>query len=388
MRWRTLLVLPALCLFLAGCDKHPAKKPDPTKGVVTGIVLCADTGKPARFATVTLSLAPKKEDKGQEGKGDQGGPLPSTETAMTDLDGRFRMEAVEPGRYYAFATLEGYLDPMRGLDFDSIDAVEGDRAQEVEALSQWKDHLSEVTVHVHRTSDISLELERGAEIGGAVSFDDGSPAVGMHFELLRKTEKNAWANVGLALLSDWSLAAVSDGHGRFNLTNLPAGEYKVCAMMPVGAQDSAARVCLGNVFRRKDAKTVKVRAGEIAGGVEIVIPLAGLHKVGGTVSAVADGKAVGQGTVQLLYADDREKARETKLAEDGSFSFEFVAEGKYIVQVSGAQDAEDKNAAHSDAESARDKPKHYADKEIPVTVMGDVDDLQIGVSPAGAQKTQ
>jgi hypothetical protein len=389
LRW--LLVLPALGLFLTACDKHAAKKPDPTKGVVTGIVLCADTGKPARFATVTLSLAPKKEDKDQADKGDQGAPLPSTETAMTDLDGRFRMEAVEPGRYYAFATLEGYLDPMRSLDFDRIDAIEGDRAQEVEALSQWKDHITELSVHVHRTSEITLEMERGAEIGGTVSFDDGSPAAGMHFELLRKTgktEKPAWANVGLALLSDWSLSAVSDGHGRFSLTNLPAGEYKVCAMMPVGAQDSAARVCLGNVFRRKDAKTVKVSAGEIANGLEIVIPLSGLHKVEGTVSAIADGKPVGQGAVQLLYADDREKARETRLADDGTFSFDFVAEGKYIVAVIGAQDAGNKDAVHVDAEPPTEMPRHYADKEAPVTVIGDVDDLQIGLPVLGAQKPQ
>jgi hypothetical protein len=92
-RLRWLSILSIACLLVVGCNKFQRKKPDPTKGVVAGIVLCADTGKPARFATVILSSAPKNGEKN-----DQGDPLPATEFAVTDLDGRFRMEAVQPGR--------------------------------------------------------------------------------------------------------------------------------------------------------------------------------------------------------------------------------------------------------------------------------------------------
>jgi hypothetical protein len=46
LRW--LSIPPIACLLLAGCNKFQRKQPDPTKGVVTGVVLCADTGKPAR----------------------------------------------------------------------------------------------------------------------------------------------------------------------------------------------------------------------------------------------------------------------------------------------------------------------------------------------------
>jgi hypothetical protein len=47
----------------------------------------------------------------------------------------------------------------------------------------------------------------------------------------------------------------------------------------------------------------------------------GLHGVAGNVAALADGHALCRGTVRLLYADDREKARESLIMEDGSFSF-------------------------------------------------------------------
>ena len=65
LRW--LPVLFFACLCVDGCgSRHPPKKPDPTKGTVTGVVICEDTGKPARFATVTLTAAPAEDaSKGQ-----------------------------------------------------------------------------------------------------------------------------------------------------------------------------------------------------------------------------------------------------------------------------------------------------------------------------------
>jgi len=157
-----------------------------------------------------------------------------------------------------------------------------------------------------------------------VTFDDGTPAIGMHFQLFRKTEKGAFTGVGLALMDSWTIHALSDSRGRFSLTNLPAGEYTVCTLMPADEESAAPRVCLGDVFRRKNAKTVKVGAGETASGVDIEIPLSGLHTVSGAVTALADGHPINHGTVRLLYADDREKARETALVEDGTYSMEYV----------------------------------------------------------------
>jgi hypothetical protein len=393
-RLHWLSILPLVCLLVAGCDHRP-KKPDPTKGVVEGIVLCADTGKPARFAMVTLSAAPKTNTSERPGMIDMDMPLPATETAITGLDGRFRIEAVEPGHYYAFATQEGYLDPLNGLDIARLVGLSSDKERDLDAIAQWKDHLVEVTASVHRTSEMSLTMERAAEIGGTVTFDDGSPAIGMHFQLLRKTAKSGLTEVGLALFDGWSIRAVSDGHGRYSVTNLPAGEYAVCALMPSDSQDAAPRVCLGNTLRKRDAKTVKVQAGEIAGGADIVIPLAGLHTVAGTVTAVADGHALAKGTVRLLYADDREKARETAIQDDGSFSFEYVAEGKYILQLSGAQDAEQKasDSTNADSQAASAKapaPVAYMDKETSIIVMGDRNDIQImlGAAQQDATKTR
>jgi hypothetical protein len=390
-RLRGLWIFSLVCLLLAGCDHRP-KKPDPTKGAVTGIVLCADTGKPARFATVTLSAAPKASAK-TDAIGDQNSPLPATETAVTDLNGRFRIEAVEPGRYYAFATQDGYLDPLNGLDFAQLDALGTDKERNLDAIDQWKNHMVELTASVHKTTEVSLQIERAAEIGGTVTFDDGSPAIGMHFQLFRKSRNSGLTEVGLPLFDGWSTRAVSDSHGHFSVTNLPAGEYAVCALMPSESQDAAPRVCLGNTFRKKDAATVKVQGGEIAAGADVVIPLSGLHGVAGTITALTDGHALGHGTVRLLYADDREKARETSILDDGSFSLQYVAEGNYILAVSGAQDAEQKAAepGPDSSQATAAKPAlivPYTDKEIPLAVLNDMDEIQVPLAAAPQDKPQ
>jgi hypothetical protein len=369
--------------LLAGCNQFAHKKPDANKGVVTGIVLCADTGKPARFATVTLTTAPKPGEKS-----DDEAPLPAAETTITDLDGRFRLDAVQPGHYYAFATLEGYLDPTLAFDPDKLKSLPTGWEQHHYVIDQWKDHLAEVTVAAHKTADVSIEIERGAEIAGTVTYDDGSPAIGMHFQLLRKTEKGEMNPVGLSLMDSWTIHAISDGHGRYALTNLLHGEYAVCTLLPAEAENSAPRVCLGNTFRKKESKTVKLRAGEIASGTDIEIPLSGLHTLSGTVSALADGHALNHATLRLLYADDREPARETALLEDGSFSFDYVPEGNFILAVNDAMDAPQKvseTGNSADAASAKTPDDiRYADKEIPLTVMGDVEDVNLAVSPASA----
>lgn len=377
LRWFPILCV--VCIYICGCGgRHRPKPPDPTKGSVTGIVICDDTGKPARFATVTLTAVIVKNSRVESE-----GPLPPLENADTDLEGRFRMEAVEPGHYYAFATLEGYLDPERAIDFAKLEGLASDEERSLEAIREWKDQMVEVTVSVHRSSEITIHLARASEITGTVTYDDGSPAIGMHFGLLRKTAANGWTGVGLALFSDWKIQSTSDSHGRYSLTNLPAGEYKVCALLPAVDEEAAPRVCLGNTFRSRNAAAIKVKAGETASGTDIVIPLSGLHRVAGVATAVIDGHALGRGKVQLLYADDREVARKTSLLEDGTFEFGFVPDGRYILQLSGAADAEQPRGD----ESKTVAPQTYLEKEMPLLVAGEMETINLSVSARPTDKT-
>jgi dipeptidyl aminopeptidase/acylaminoacyl peptidase len=99
--------------------------------------------------------------------------------------------------------------------------------------------------------------------------------------------------------------------------------------------------------------------------------------VSGSVTALFDGHPVQHGTVRLLNADDREKARETELDDDGSFTFEYVPKDNYVLVVTGARD-EPKDAA----------VRPYADKEIPLAVVNDLEGISLSLSTPAAPRAQ
>lgn len=375
-----------LLLLLAGCDRHPRSKPDPSKGTVTGIVLCSDTGKPARFAKVSLTaVRSEKEPSNEE-------PLPSIAGIMSGLDGRFRIEAVPPGRYYAFATLPGYLDPAKGIDLVHILGENKDEYnQHAAAINAWKDHLVEVDVVAGRTDEVNITIERAAELSGKVEYDDGSPAIGVHFQLLRKSEKYGFSIVGARLFSAWSITTESDSHGRYLLTDLAPGEYTVCAMLPTDVEESSPHFCLGNVFRISKAQTIKLSEGQQLSDVDLTIPLTGLHDVHGNISAQTDGHNITNATIQLLYADDRSTALETAPDTNGDYWFDSVPDGNYILKIVKASD-ENRSTTSKDAKGkevvTQLPPCHYPTKELPIELKEDVEGLDVQLAACNEQKPE
>jgi hypothetical protein len=374
------------CLALSGCpDDNSPRKPDPTKGTVTGLVLCSDTGKPARFATVMLLRA---YDPKTAGVGPDKDSVDLDETGTTGLDGRFKIEAVPPGDYYAFATLDGYIDPTLAVDENRLGSEASQREKLIDEIDQWKDHLVKLTVAAQHVSDVSVSIDRGAEIDGNISYDDSSAAIGIRFTVLRKTEKDRWIKIG-SNGDDAAIEEKSDGRGRYSIPDLPDGEYKVCALLPVKDENASPKFCFGGGFRIDKAETVKVSAGETHNGVDIVLPLDGLFTVAGNITAGTDAHAPSQATVHLLYADDRAEARQTPMLKDGSFSFDYVPAGSYILQVANAQDIAANAPAQAnggqngdgsgDAPQATPQVHKYMDKETPLTVQSDMDDVQVNV---------
>jgi len=361
-----------LCLMLYDCgpsSRFAPRKPDPTKGTVTGTVICSDTGKPARFATVELMPGPNNPT---------GDNAPGDETTETDLDGKFKIEAVKPGDYFVFATLDGYLNPLYGIDFDRIDPKADDKQQNADVIEQWKEHMEQISVTAHNTTDFTIQIERGAEVSGTVTYDDSSPAIGMRFALYRKNGKGAWTSVGQHSENDFSLEAKSDTRGRYTVTNLPAGEYAVCTLLPGDNQPGSPQLCLGNVFRKRDARTVTAAAGESVSGADMVIPLNAIHAVAGSLLQAITGKAPTKARLHLLYADDHEEAMAVDMFDDGSFLFPFVPQGSYILAVTDASYTETVTTTAPDGSSNATSKEHpLAKREMAVMVDGDVKDIRV-----------
>ena len=251
MLGRLLWFSSALCFSLHDCgtvSRFAPIAPDPAKGTVTGTVICADTGKPARFATVELV-------RSTVGTGEEKSSEPAT--AITGLDGKFSFQGVTPGDYYAFATLDGYLNPLYGVDFGAVDTNASDDKVNAELIDQWKEHMVNVSVSAQHASDASFSIERGAEISGTVTYDDGSPAAGLRLALYRKNAKGGWSGVGPQFLDSFPLDEKIGARGRYSIANLPAGEYIVCSLLPGDNRANSLQVCPGNTFRKRDAKSLR-----------------------------------------------------------------------------------------------------------------------------------
>ncbi len=397
------LILFSIGLSLAAPGswaQQPAKNVGTGVGSVSGSVSCSDTNAPARFAVVTLLPIPA------EGVAKQPQQT-SSAIATTDLDGRFAMARVPAGKYFVLGRLAGYLNPLAAFGTDQLQHLSEDTRKELMAA------IPVVTVQADQPVSIDVRLEHAATLAGTVLYDDGSPAVGLDVGLIRKRADGTVEQVEGDLVNNVNpfegAHATTDDRGRYTLIGLPAGEYAAVAKLPatwisanakldgtgtalsiVSHDGNAMAVYSGNVFRERDAKFTKLGNGDTATGVDMGIPLGGLHVLRGTVTAKRDGHALNKGHVLLLYADDRMEMRSTDVQQDGSFEFEYVPEDRYILEVKAGQDVEQVQMHQFNSNYTDEKVMgRYGAAELPVVVQGDMSGIVLVVpDAAGASVAQ
>jgi hypothetical protein len=368
-----------------------AKKIDAATGSVTGIVSCADTNAPARFAVVTLERVPEGTAESPEKEHEM---PPMNATATTDLDGRFVLEKVPVGRYFVIGLLSGYMGPLSRFDREEL------RQPSADALKQMLQTVPTVSVEMNQVAQVNLRLDHATELSGTVLYDDGSPAIHLPVHLFHKDKNGEITPVDGLLLSSSALFGSennTDDRGRYSIIGVPPGEFVVSVSMQttkmevgglIGRGLSFGRsggggqlhIYTGNKFRLKQAKLIKAGEGEQLGGIDITIPLATLHTVKGTVTAKRDGHALSGGTVSLVTADDQTQTQFAEIDQEGHFELPYVAEDRYTLRALGGQDVEliQRHQFNSNYTEAK-VLKTYAEAEIPLTVQGDVSSIEIAV---------
>jgi hypothetical protein len=114
--------------------------------------------------------------------------------------------------------------------------------------------------------------------------------------------------------------------------------------------------------------------GEERPGEDVSLPLSKLHKVQGVLLSKRDGHVLNNGSVSLLFADDRTQLGSTEIGEGNeNFDFPFVPEGDYVLKVNSAADArfdEIPNSPHSVPPSwtKTTKVHEYGTTEVPLHV--------------------
>jgi hypothetical protein len=317
-----------------------------TFGSIIGHVYCADTNAPARMAKVLLL---PKANSTTKNKSEGSASLPG---AGTDFDGAFRIDNVPAGEYYVYALLPGYLDVLAGFskkELESQDPAEADRVRQ---------KISVVRVQESGAITADLRIERAGSIAGTVDYDDGTPVPDSTVSILvgeGEGEAKPQQPTPMKTISPFlfdQVGTVTDDHGRFRIAGVREGRYslKVTLASPKRisysselpwVEDSGNQmmisVYLGDTLRWKDAGTVALGAGEEKTGVDITVPLQGLHTIAGIVEAKTDGHRINSGTVRLNGTDDTSFERKADL-QDGTFEFDLVPAGNYTVEVQNAKD--------------------------------------------------
>jgi len=315
-------------------------------GAVRGYVYCADTGQPARFAVIRIQSV---ASLGSEGG--LGAAAVNAAQATAGLDGSFLIEGLSPGNYVVLATLNGYLFPPAQYSWNELVVDSQSPAEPVR--KRLTAVLPKVTVEPDQTTSLNLRLERGAEISGTISYDDGSPAINAQVRVYRfAPEKKQWQEVQMPT-DGWPLRRTDD-RGAYRITGLPGGSYLISVRIPpdggslnailgggvspnLGASHPGRlEIYFGDTVRQKSAKPVEVAVGEHRSAVDIHFNLSKLRTISGTVSAESDGHALQQVALQLSFPDDRSTFIVAHVGQDGTFQIPFVLEGDYILTVSAA----------------------------------------------------
>lgn len=394
-----------LCLPAAAQEQVAPQTAPSVYGTVSGHVTCGDTGMPARFAAVQLipetqQQAPTSDWANVKSEKDMAKLLAKSITisqkstglsALSALDGSFEMPQVPAGTYYVVAQLKGYLSPLDALSEN--DKYKGG----ADAIKQIQAQAEKIVVQGAPVR-ADVRLERGGSISGVIRYDDGSPAAGVTPVRMVLQEDGKWKADSFNPGGQQTNA--TDDRGHYRICALAKGKYAIKASLPTrqtiqglgGAMNmhfvtgDALDVYSGGVFREKDIKPIEVGLGDEIDGIDIVFPVDNLHTVSGTVVAKTDNHSLNNGTVHLDDPETKAWLRMTKIEDDGSFKFNYVPEGQYVLSAAGGD--VDKSAPGG-AFVQMIHPtilKKYQDATLPIEVKGDQTGLvlQMADQPAGA----
>jgi hypothetical protein len=369
-----------LALLLPGLTAHTQNQQDapalaePQTGIITGYVLCDDTQAPARFASVLIIPIPVSDAGGKVTAASVPSSalfatLRSHDAAKTNLDGEYTLANIPPGSYFVLAELDGYLSPVWQFDEDDLKDMTPETIKKVTAL------LPAVQVEAGKTVHADITLERGASISGTVAYEDGTPAIGVGVRLEVATDDPEDKPPPLDRLM-YRSTGISDDHGHYRINGWPAGKYVLGAALPGQTAPTASKetsalylaqggtitVYSDKTLHRKDAKVYTMTEGDDLSGVDVELPLHGLHSISGKVVAEGDQPGVVWGLVYLQDINDWKFNSQTVISADGSFQFFNMPQGNYKLTTRNLSDVVPQSVQPSPASTP------YSYKDVSTTV--------------------
>jgi uncharacterized protein (DUF2141 family) len=286
---RFLLLLTAAVSFA---------QPAPEKSALTGRVVSAATGTPLKKASVWLEKFAAERGVNN---------APSVPEAITDAEGRFTIQGVEPGAYLLQARRTGYLDQGYGaLVPDTVGPPLEIAAGETRR-------------------DLILKLTPQSLVYGKIVDEDNDPAPGAQVTVLRVSYAGGHRHLVDAGMSE------SQDDGSFVVGNLKPGRYYVSAFLPnlnqTPGPERPIKTYYPSAADAADAQPVEMAAGAEVRGVAIRLRKSRVVRVSGRAVAAADSTPVAEVSLVL-----QPLGRGAKTINDGRFEIEAVPPGRYWLE--------------------------------------------------------
>jgi protocatechuate 3,4-dioxygenase beta subunit len=285
------------------------------KGSISGTVTSL-AGEPLKSARLTLQEQPGSQNAAR------GAPSPQQGyAAASDAQGNFTFDDLEPGHYTLSSERAGYLRIVYTASSSGPTAV--------------LDLTSGQTL-----TGISIRMTPQALISGRVTDENGDPYPNIRVNLAR------WAYAGGQKRLQTSNGGGTDAEGNFSIGDLAAGSYYVTASaQPVvlnnaiqkGPEETYVNTYYPGVTDPSGAIPVQVTAGGIVRGTEIRMRKVQAYRVRGKLAGRA-GEAVQPNSSLRLTSKDGTNLRQqlvSSVLRDGSFNFERVIPGTYILETQG-----------------------------------------------------
>lgn len=296
-------------------------------GSVTGTILCDDTHGPARRASVYLQ-SPISNSPGAFS------PPGEVFSATTRMDGSFAIPTVAPGEYYVIVMYPGYVSAR---EYVFPGALAAELARRSESMPSF---VQRVKIVPGENANVTIQVKRGSSITGSVTYSDHTPVPSVAI-----TPKLRLPNGHLADMMSIG-ANHTDSSGRYRIDGLPEGSYLIVGAMEgpmvtiFGGDklgESGFIIFAGDGMRPSKARVVAVKGSNEYMGVDITIPLLGVHEVSGTVIG-PDGHRLNHGTVRLYPTDEPRFSLATPVKGDGTFSFHRIPQDSYTVLLEDGAD--------------------------------------------------
>ena len=343
-----LAVLAWVCV--AGLSPVPHRATDQVPASESGYVIrgrVLDERKPpvpVRRALITL----------------RGSGLTLPRTTVSDDDGRFRFGALPEGVFRLLASRAGFVSVEYGAQAPR-------RIGRAIRLGTGRE-----------LSEVELLLLRGGVVTGTVRDTRGRPLPDILVNALTRNTEDAWE------LNP--VGSRTDEHGDYRLWGLAPGDYLVQvrpATMPSGdAYEMVKRpgsvgavidtthaqafvpIFYPGVPGLAEAQPVAVVSGEVSAGVDVLLkPVAGLS-VAGRATTNTGAPAAGAKVTLSAQGVLANWTASATAAADGSFRFQGVSPGRYVVRV--------RHGRVDDLESAQVA-------ESDVVVVGDITTLELSL---------